>query len=496
MAVRKYVLPWLKTKQATRVVVIGDAILDEYLEGSVNRISPEAPVPIHRVTRSFATAGGAANVARNVQLAGGQAILLTACGADEGGRELIEILNKDGIKTDCMIKAKDRPTIRKVRVTSNNHQLIRIDWEKPQPISADDQKTLLLRLSEIEFDAILLSDYSKGALPPEFLTEVFKIAKEHAKPVIVDPKGGDYSRYRGATLITPNRKEACEALGLGEDATATPLELGRLLQKKYDLNNVLVTLGAKGMFLVREREYRGSEESLHLPTMAREVFDVSGAGDAVVAIMALALAAGAGYKDAMHLANVAAGRVVERWGTQPITRDDLEQRLKEETHDPRVSVSTAGKIVNQDAISRLIPPPSVRKDRVVFTNGCFDILHAGHVTYLEEARALGDILVVGVNSDRSISKIKGPSRPIVTEQHRMRVLAGLSCVDFVVAFDEETPDELIKLIIPNVLVKGADWTRDNTIGVDTVESHGGVFKTIALVPGLSTSNIVDKIKKS
>lgn len=483
-------IPWLSGKSPRRIAIVGDLILDEYLEGAVHRISPEAPVPIHLVNETHCTLGGAGNTARNIALTGGKAFLFSITGNDASKEELFQLLKKDGIVTKGVITSDDRPTTKKTRITSKNHQLLRIDWERAHDISDQEQKELFGAITSENWDSLLISDYAKGALPKQMLTQLIEWATSKKIPVIVDPKGNDFSRYKNADLITPNYREACVALNLDPTKDYDPTALGKQLQSTFALKDVLVTMGPKGMMLVSR-----DCESIHRKPVAREVFDVSGAGDAVVAMMALSLACGTSYPRAMELANLAAGRVVEKWGTHPITLEELHEAL----------VGAGGNLPTIRKDQKIKPASEVAKIRealnrkgkkVVFTNGCFDIFHAGHLSFLEEARAQGDILVVGVNSDASISRLKGESRPVVELDQRLKVLAGLSCIDYLVPFDEDTPKELIETITPDYLIKGADWKVDDIVGGDWVKEHGGEVKTIALVPGISTSEIISRILRA
>jgi D-beta-D-heptose 7-phosphate kinase/D-beta-D-heptose 1-phosphate adenosyltransferase len=487
-------IPWLtpSRERPVRVAVVGDVILDEYLEGQVNRISPEAPVAVHLVTRSYQVPGGAANAARNVQFAGGEGQLYSVIGTDEPGKQLAAILKKDKLDTSHLVTVDDRPTVRKTRITSASHQMMRVDWERVHPISAEVQEKILSGLKAAEFDALVVSDYGKGMLPINLLSNILALAASRGVPSVVDPKGRDFSKYLHATVITPNRMEACDALGLDPSDEIGGAELGRRLQRTYGLKNVLVTLGAKGMVLVPE----GGGPEIELPAVAREVYDVSGAGDTVVAMMALGLGARAPLAEAMHLANTAAALVVGKWGTQPIQLQELEAALRMRPDPDRYVFSTQSKISSRETLRHLLKDKDSRSKRVVFTNGCFDLIHAGHVSYLEAARSLGDLLVVGVNTDESVSALKGPSRPYVPLDQRMKMLAGLSCVDYVVPFGEETPLELIKLLLPDILVKGADWAKEDIVGGKEVRAAGGSVDTIDYVQGLSTTNLVAKIRAS
>lgn len=498
-------LPWLnnisgsnKSYQKCRIAIIGDIIIDEYLEGEVSRISPEAPVPIHLVKSVHRTAGGAANVARNIKLAGGEPLLFGVSGNDEAGRQLLEILAADSIITSNILISQQRPTISKCRVSSDHQQLLRIDREDRSPINAAEQKQIMQLLKQQEFDLILISDYAKGTLPKELLKEIFSYAKQKGVRTIVDPKGSDFSKYSGASLITPNFKEAVEALGISSTSSWSGEYLGRSLQEKFALEDVLVTLGARGMVLVphssKEKDpIKG--KIIEQPTVAREVYDVAGAGDTVVAIMALAVAADADNAFAVKLANMAAGVVVEKWGVKAITLDELQKALYRSKHiQDTKKVTSKDKILEKSSLETILATLRSSGKKIVFTNGCFDILHAGHISYLENASACGDILIIGVNSDTSIQRLKGPSRPIVQLSERLQLLAALACVDYVTSFDEDTPAALIDKIKPDVLVKGADWSLDKIIGSDSVQKSGGEVRRIPLVEGLSTSAIIQKIK--
>ena len=465
-------IPWLKAGRPIRVAVIGDVILDEYLDGQVNRISPEAPVPVHLVKSTVHGAGGAANVARNIKLAGAEVYLLSVLGEDEAARQLKDLLAKDGISTQHLVTVDDRPTIRKTRITSNSHQVVRIDWERVHPISQQAQEQLLTNLRSLEFDALLVSDYAKGTMTHNLLSNALELAVERGVPSTVDPKGRDFSKYLRATLVKPNRKEAIGALGLDPAGDYTGEELGRRLQRAFGIKNVLVTLGPKGMALVPTDE---SAATIVLPSIPREVYDVSGAGDAVIAMMTLGLACKAPMEESMHIANTAGALVVEKWGTQPVRLSELEAALRERPEPGRYEFTTRGKVIDRETLRMILKEPAARDRKIVFTNGCFDLMHAGHVSYLEEARSRGDVLVVGVNSDASVTTLKGAPRPYIGLADRQRLLAALGCVDYVVAFSEETPHELIKALVPDVLIKGGDYdagaavaSRAYIVGSDVV----------------------------
>ncbi len=483
-------LPWRRLSKPVRVAIIGDLMLDEYLDGDVNRISPEAPVPVHLVKKTTLTAGGAANVARNIQLVGAQAILCGVWGDDGAGKDLERILSQDKIDTSLIFTDHERPTIKKTRIAAKNHQLVRIDWEKTHPIGSAIQNELIARLERTQFDVMLLSDYAKGALATEFVTELIELGQKKKVPVLIDPKGHDYARYRGSFLVTPNRKEACEALGLDPLENWPRRELAMKLQEKYGLRNVLITLGAEGMYLLPEKSK--SDADHYLPAVAREVFDVSGAGDTVVGVMAVGVGTGLPFAEAMSFANLAAGVVVEKWGTQPIREHELVEAVQ--TEKGQRTSSTERKIVDIQGFLNEVGQPHEKRRRIVFTNGCFDILHAGHISYLEKARAEGDLLVIGLNTDASVKRLKGASRPIIPETERSRLLAALAFVDYVIPFGEDTPKQLIEAVAPDVLVKGADYSLDKIVGADFVMARGGEVKQIEFVDGLSTSEIIRRIQ--
>lgn len=489
-----YPSPW-KSERVPSVVVVGDIMLDEYLEGNVSRISPEAPVPVHLVKGRSHRAGGAANVALSLAALGAKTRLIGVWGEDESREILTKILADGQVDTEYVYSDPTRPTTRKTRVTASRHQMLRLDWEESQSLKPVEEKKLLASLDSLKHvDVIVLSDYGKGLLSPEFLAQVQKLAEQKAWLSVVDPKGNDYFRYQGFDLITPNRKEALDALSLSHSSTQSPESLAQSLQEKYKLRNILITLGAEGMIFYPGHEEKRDQmrsDSFRISAHPVEVFDVSGAGDTVVAVMALALGASLSVQDAASLANLAAGKVVEKWGTYALSKDELLRAMKQQV-SPSYQISTT-KILGTKQFASL--RDSLWKGKkIVFTNGCFDILHAGHVDYLEKARAKGDLLVVGLNSDDSVRRLKGPERPLNEFAHRARVLAGLGCVDCVIEFSEDTPLSLINSVKPNVLIKGSDYSVDTIVGAKQVLENGGEVATVELTPGLSTTNLAQKIK--
>ena len=482
-----YPLPWMNIKGQIKIAVVGDTILDEYLDGRVDRISPEAPVPVHLVESRTYTPGGAANAAMNIKLSGGEAQLFSIAGEDEACDMLFDFFKKEDMQTDGILKASDRPTIRKTRITTKAQQLVRIDWERVRPLPEGLQRELFAKLERCEFDAILISDYGKGVLPDSLIKEIIALGHKRDVPIVVDPKGTNFSKYYGATLVKPNHKEACEALGLDASVERDGETLARLLNEKFKFKNSLVTLGPRGMVLVS-----GEQKAITKKSVAREVFDVSGAGDCVAALVTLCLASGVDNSRTLEIANAGAGLVVGKWGTQPVKKEELAQSLLKQNHENLIE-SSASKVVTLNQAKQLLTEHRAAEKRIVFTNGCFDILHAGHLSYLEKARNIGDILVVGINSDTSITKLKGPARPIVDQTNRASLLAGLKCVDYVIVFEDDTPEKLINELSPNVLIKGADWDVENIVGAKHVLDSGGTVETVDLLDGMSTTKIIETV---
>lgn len=461
-----------------RVVVVGDVMLDRYWRGPTSRISPEAPVPVVRIDGAEDRPGGAANVALNIATLGAEVTLVGLVGEDENATLLTQSLAAAGVRCE-FATVPALPTITKLRILSRNQQLIRLDFEESFTVSD------ALRLHDIVAEqlegaqAMVLSDYGKGALFKH--QALIQMARERSIPVLVDPKGKDFSIYAGATLLTPNLGEFETIVG----ACANEPELvkrGLELISQLGLSGLLVTRSEHGMTLLR-----ADEAPFHLPAQAREVYDVTGAGDTVISVLAAALAAGATLPQAVALSNVAAGVVVGKLGTYAISGEELRSAIA-----PIERVEDG--VMSPGQLQQALAEARARGERIVFTNGCFDILHAGHVTYLEQARAEGDRLVVAVNDDASIQRLKGEGRPINHLERRMAVLAGLKAVDWVVPFSEDTPEPLLEAIKPDVLVKGGDYSVDEVVGADIVRAYGGLVKVLGLVPQLSTTAIVNKIR--
>ena len=461
-----------------RVLVVGDVMLDRYWHGGTHRISPEAPVPVVRVEQVESRPGGAGNVALNITALGGSAILLGLTGDDEMARALERILEEQNV--DCRFeRLESLPTITKMRIISRHQQLIRLDFEDGFPSLNDTE--LLSQFGHLlpTSDLVLLSDYGKGTLRD---AQVFiQQARAAGKRVLVDPKGNDFGKYRGATLITPNLSEFEAVVGRCEDEEVL-VERGMELLQEHDFEALLITRGEQGMTLLES-----GKEPRHLPTHAREVFDVTGAGDTVISVLSAGLAAGMPLEAATQLSNVAAGIVVGKLGTASASLDEIRTALAEQ------EVVHRG-VVTEEELMAAVETARSRGESVVFTNGCFDILHAGHVTYLEQASRLGDRLVVGVNADETVRQLKGPDRPVNTLERRALVLAALGCVDWVVPFSEETPERLICRLRPDFLVKGGDNDPDKVPGARCVREAGGEVRIMEYVEGCSTSGLISGIR--
>ena len=460
------------------VLVVGDVMLDRYWHGGTSRISPEAPVPVVKVEQIEDRPGGAANVALNIAALGAPAVLVGVTGVDEAARSLCDSLAAAGVQAHFQ-QIAGQPTIVKLRVLSRHQQLLRMDFEEPfhtdaVALAADVERLL----SGIK--VLVLSDYGKGALQNH--QALIQLARAKGIAVLADPKGKDFSIYRGASLITPNLSEFETIVGHCRDE-AELVAKGDALMRELELGALLVTRGEHGMTLLRPEQ-----APLHLPARAREVFDVTGAGDTVISTLAASIAAGEALPQAVALANLAAGIVVAKLGTAAISAPELRRAVQREEGSERG-------VVSLDQLLLALEDARAHGEKIVFTNGCFDILHAGHVSYLEQARAQGDRLVLAVNDDASVSRLKGPGRPINAVDRRMAVLAGLGAVDWVVSFSEDTPENLLRAVRPDVLVKGGDYSVDGVVGGDIVRAYGGEVRVLGLVENSSTTAIVEKIRR-
>lgn len=469
-----------------KVLVAGDIMLDRYIHGEVDRISPEAPVPVIRHAQRYERAGGAANVAMNLAGLGCQTFLAGFWGNDTEQTELTSIMQGAGIDTSGVV-ASSLPTISKTRIVGRTQQLLRLDIESRDKHPDIEAQCLLERAAELagRVDAVILSDYAKGALSKALCEAVIQAARAAGVPVLADPKTPDFGKYAGATTVCPNLGELSIATAVPAHETEALLAAAQTLVVVHDFEFLTVTMSEKGISVLRP------DSTFHSPARAQEVFDVSGAGDTVIATLAASLAGGLKIETAVELANLAAGVVVGKVGTVPIARHELIALLT-----PSTGLTAGDKILDLERIQKRVAEWRASGETIVFTNGCFDLLHVGHITLLEDCRRFGSKLVLGLNADASIGRLKGPTRPIVGERERARVMAALAAVDAVVLFEEDTPMELIRGIRPNVLVKGGDYTVETVVGHEEVLASGGRVEIVPTVEGFSTTNIVKKLTAS
>ncbi len=464
--------------ETAKVLVIGDLMLDRYWHGASSRISPEAPVQVVNVGQIEERPGGAGNVALNIASLGSSITLVGITGNDEAALALQTRLS--AAKVNCDFESlSDVPTITKLRIISRQQQLIRLDFEEHFKGRGLDGVAHRMMNHIKNCGAVVLSDYAKGTL--DDIQSLIEIAKQNKIPVLVDPKGDDFERYRGATLLTPNLSEFEAVVGSCEDEQQL-VSKGQALLEQYQWQALLVTRGEHGMTLLRS-----NQPELHLPAVAREVFDVTGAGDTVIGTLASALAAGAEIEDAVALANTAAGIVVVKLGTATVSTHELRRKL-------RSMGDTGSGTMTSQQLAIVVEEAKAHSEKIVMTNGCFDILHAGHVAYLQQAKSLGNRLIVAVNSDGSVRQLKGDGRPVNPCERRMAVLAALSSVDWVVEFSEQTPQQLIADILPDVLVKGGDYKIEEIAGAQEVVANGGKVEILQFVDGVSTSKIIESLK--
>jgi len=463
-----------------RILVIGDLMIDHYLWGKCERISPEAPVQVVAIEKETSVLGGAGNVIHNLQALGVTVDVLSVMGDDANAQELKRLLADIDVSDTNIIIEKGRSTSKKSRIIAAQQQVIRYDKESTEDISLQTQENIINNFKEtlVDYDMLLLSDYGKGVLTDVLTQTLISLAKEMGKKVLVDPKGNDYSKYKGATLLTPNKKEAIEASKVEIVDDATLLEAIQKLKESCELEVSLITLSEEGIAIY--------DESLRThPTVAREVFDVTGAGDTVIASLGFALASGYTIDQAVKFSNLAAGVVVGKIGSATATLDEIIE------YESSLNQSTSHyHIKTYDEITRLSAELKKRGKKVVFTNGCFDILHAGHVKYLEEAKSYGDILILGLNADASVRRLKGETRPVNTQEDRAYILAALEAVDYVVIFEEDTPYTLIEAIKPHILVKGGDYEGKEVVGEDIADE----LRLVQFVDGKSTTKIIERIQ--
>ena len=464
--------------RGTRVLVIGDLMLDQYWLGDTSRISPEAPVPVVKITGSETRFGGAANAALNSHSLGADVTVAGILGNDTNGKTLKNLLAENKIH-DLTLTSDKCQTISKLRMISRNQQVVRADFEEPFSPEAIQHITSLCQKSLANYDIVLLSDYNKGTL--DNCAEIIQTAKKHNIKVVIDPKGNDFSKYKGAYLLTPNMAEFETIMGRCISEQDMFAKVNHLINQ-LELEALLLTRSEKGMTL-----FKADGSHHHFNAKAHEVYDVTGAGDTVIATLATAIAKGIELDDAVMLSNTAAGIAVGRMGAATVS--PLELKLALETAGSRPTG-----ITTPEQLKALTDFEKSLGKKIVFTNGCFDILHSGHAQYLLEAGALGDRLIVAINGDESVKRLKGDDRPINTIDDRMAVISSLKSVDWVVSFDTDTPEDLLRLIQPDIVVKGGDYTVDEVVGADIVKSYGGEVKVLSLQQGVSTTNIIDSIK--
>ena len=473
-----------------KILVVGDFMLDVYIYGDATRISPEAPVPVLKIKDTQYSGGGASSVAADIAALEAKPLCLGLIGDDPSARRLKGLLKEANIDTSALLTLPDRPTITKTRLIGlaqhrHQQQLFRMDEESTSPLNQDvmDQLTALYLDKLDQVSAVCLQDHNKGLLTPDLCQRFIALAREAGKPVLVDPANiSDYAKYRGATLITPNRQETADAVGFELNTEADFARAGEQLFAQLELCAAVITLDKQGAFL-KTREF-----SQVIPTRPRRVYDVTGAGDMVLAMLATALAAGCDYTTAVQLSNIAGGIEVEKFGVATVSREEIMTEINRETHQ------SAPKVCPLEALLKPLLWHRSQAQTIVFTNGCFDILHKGHVEYLQFCKSSGDIVVVGLNSDQSVRTIKGPERPINSQNDRAAVLAALSAVDYVTIFDEPDPLNLIKAVQPDILVKGNDWKDKGVVGRDVVEARGGRVLLAPLVEGRSSTAVINKMK--
>ena len=475
---------FLKGHVRPQILVIGDIILDEYIWGDVHRISPEAPIPILKTKSENSTLGGAANVANNLITLGCAVTLVGAIGKDEKGDRLLSMIQQRGINTDGIFRLDYRPTTSKTRILAHDQQLLRIDKEDNHPITENTENKFLQFIDDVIpiMDGVICSDYRKGVLTDNFLKKLIERTQKNGKQVIVDPKHTDFSIYEGASIITPNESEVSRSTPININSEEDLERAGQYLLNLTKAKALLVTRGKNGMTL-----YQNKITPIMISTEAKEVYDVTGAGDTVISVFAMAVFSGFSYENAARLSNKAASIVVGKVGTAVVTPEEINKFLQEEM----LHVSNA--ILDLEQIKQLASLAKNTGKTVVFTNGCFDILHGGHVDFLRQAKALGNILIVGINSDTSVRAIKGNDRPIKNQTERANIIAALQYVDYITIFEELTPENLIREIRPDILVKGDDYKIDEVIGRIIVEGYGARVELVPIVAGLSTTKTLEKI---
>jgi D-beta-D-heptose 7-phosphate kinase/D-beta-D-heptose 1-phosphate adenosyltransferase len=476
----------LTSFDACRILVVGDLMIDEYLWGEVERISPEAPVQVVSVTRDTTTLGGAGNVVNNLVALGAKVSVSSVIGAGDRAMLLLRLFKDLGVETEGLIQDSNRPTTKKTRILAGHQHVLRIDRETKQEISNDHVNRLVRFVKERigDFDAVLLSDYGKGLFTEVLLRQLINAAKEHTKEIIVDPKGLSFKKYGGATAITPNKREASLAAGTEIVDDVSLVSAGERLLHDTPVQKVLMSCGKEGMVLFEE-----GREPYFISAEARQVFDVSGAGDTVLAVLGLVLASGADFRQAATVANVAAGIVVGKVGTATVSLEELQTAL-----EPSVGVFAAKQKKLSDLVA-IVQRLREEGKTVVMTNGCFDLLHVGHIQLLSASKKMGDVLIVAIDDDGSVAALKGEQRPIIGAQERLRIISALDCVDYVTLFATEELEKVIEAVHPDVLTKGSNYTADTVLGREVVEKFGGRVELIPITEAVSSTRIINQIKQ-
>ncbi|MGB6066047.1 MAG: D-glycero-beta-D-manno-heptose-7-phosphate kinase [Desulfomonilaceae bacterium] len=472
----------LRSLKPAPILVAGDVMVDEYVLGEVERISPESPVPVVVAHDRLRRLGGAGNVVKNLVTMGGTVALFATVGKDNPGSWFKKNCEDMAVESFWLKDDPSRPTTIKTRVVARNQQIVRIDEEKIAEIPAEIEKVVLEDIESVmpQVKAAIVSDYGKGFLTPTLLQALLKSARSNRIPTLVDPKGMDFRRYRGATYITPNLREASLASGVEIRNEETLVQAARILLDQTDAEAVIVTRGRDGITLVTRHKAQD------FPVKPMEIVDVTGAGDTVISALGLAVANGLSIEEAINLANLAASIVVARFGAASASLEEMINALKQR--------SSSTKVVALEDVATMLGNHRIQGHKIVFTNGCFDLFHAGHLEILRRASAMGDVMVVGINSDRSVARIKGPGRPIIAQTDRVELVSALSFVDFVVVFEEDTPENLIRELRPDILVKGEDWKGKEVVGEAIVRARGGRVEFVKHIDGISTTQLIQKIR--
>jgi D-beta-D-heptose 7-phosphate kinase/D-beta-D-heptose 1-phosphate adenosyltransferase len=480
----------IKNLGSPKVLVVGDFMLDVYIYGDAEKISPEAPVPVLKISETEHRCGGAGSVTANLAALGAKAYCLGIIGDDQDSEILKTKLTEAGVNIDGLFKASNRPTISKQRLIGlaqhlHRQQLIRMDRESTEPISNELNETILAAYKDKlpDVDMVCLQDYNKGLLSDSLCRQIIRLANQANKKVLVDPcLASDYSKYAGATAVTPNRKESSAAVGFEVIDAETAAKAADFLFQKLELEAVIITLDKEGAYL------KTQTESVMIPTRPRSVYDVTGAGDMVLATLATALAAGCSYETAVQLSNIAGGIEVEKFGTVTVTVEEIADEIAGQNR------GAGGKILTAESLLKELARHRRQKKTIVFTNGCFDVLHRGHIEYLKFCRRQGDVVVLGLNSDNSIRMLKGPGRPINNQEDRAALLAVMEMIDYITLFDEPSVLDLVRKVRPDVLVKGEDWAVKGVVGREFVESYGGKVALAPLIENKSSTATIEKMK--